>query len=315
MMAAGNPAEVDMPRKTLFGSLIVLGLVMAACGGDDDPGQSPFGVPTRDDQPTETNDNDGANGDNEGGQDGSGEAGELTVTTDPGSATVVVDGETIDYVLGSGSIHYTCDIGQEVIVVNFQTGDGHDLLIQGALQPTGWVATINFKSADDENNAQYGATIPTNADAFGLGDNALSFEGTVSRMEDFDPSTTEDLPATIAVNCGSAGGDPMATIGGEDFVFPLSGAQSVTCDVADDAFEVRINRLAIDDLQLEAQGRQDGDNWVGAMVVYAGEERFTSPLPQDGAGIEIDGSTLTYSGTFESADGQESEGSLTVTCP
>lgn len=304
-----------MRRTTLIFGLVTIGLLFAACGGDDDDsGQPPFS-PSNDDPTSEANGN--GNGDStgdNGGQGGSGEAGELTVTTEPGRASVVVDGQAIEYGGGTGSIYYTCEIGEETIVVNFQTADGHDLLIQGGLQATGWVANISFKSADDENNVQYGATIPTNADSFGLGDNALSFEGTVSRMEDFDPSTSEDLPATIAVNCASAGGDPMATIGGEDFTFPLSGAQSVTCDLSSEQFEVRINRLAIDDLQLEAQGRQDGDNWVGAMVIYAGDERFTSPLPQDGEGIEIDGPTLSYTGTFESAEGDEVEGSLAVTC-
>lgn len=298
-----------MLKRTLFGLPLVLGLLLAACGGDDDGGQSPF-----DPNPTSAPENGGNDdGEDNGGGAATGDAGEVTLTTEPGQAVVVVDGETIEY-MAAGSQSYRCEVGDDVLTINFQTAGGHNLLIQGTRQANGWVGNFGFKSADHENNVQFSGSIPANADSFGLGDNQLSFEGTVSRMEDFDPSTVEDLPATIAVNCASPGGDPMATIGGEDFVFPLSGAQSVTCDLSTERFEVRINRLAIDDLQLEAQGRQDGANWIGAMVIYAGDERYTSPLPQDGEGIEIDGSTLTYTGTFEATAGEESEGSLSVTC-
>ncbi len=213
-----------------------------------------------------------------------------------------------------GSQSYRCEVGDDVLTINFQTADGHDLLIQGSPQAEGWVANITFKSADDENNVQYSANIPADVDAFGLSDTEFSFEGTVSRMEDFDPSTVEDLPATIAVNCASPGGEPTAMIGDETFVFPLSGAQSVTCDISQDRFEVRINRLATDDLQLEAQGRQESGNWIGSMSVADGDRRLRSTLPQDGEGLEIDGSTVTYTGTFEVADGEEAEGSLSVTC-
>ena len=47
------------------------------------------------------------------------------------------------------------------------------------------------------------------------------------------------------------------------YSFPVTGAQSVTCTVADDAVEVRINRLAIDGLQLEIQATSDGGQWLG----------------------------------------------------
>jgi hypothetical protein len=299
-----------MLRNYLLPALATSAFLFAACGGDDNNGgEPPFGFPGSENPTRASGDR---NDRNDGDAGGDGNAGPVTLTTQPGRATAAVDGRTIEYQV-AGSLHYSCELLEDRITINYQTGDGHDLLIQGSLQPNGWVANITFQSGD-ETNVQYSAKIPADADAFGLDGTDFSFEGTVTRIEGRDLSDVEEVPATIAVNCAAPGGDLSAMIGGETFVVPLSGAQSVTCDVSPDRFEVRINRLATEGLQLEAQGRQDGANWVGAMVIYAGDERFTSPLPQDGEGLEIDGSNVTYTGTFEDADGEEAEGSLTVTC-
>jgi len=111
-----------------------------------------------------------------------------------------------------------------------------------------------------------------------------------------------------------AGGDPTAEVGGETFVFPTSGAQSVTCDVQPEALEVRVNRLAIDGLQLELQGNFDGERWVGSATVYTNEGNYSSPLPLDGAGLTIDGTSVTYAGTFSSPAGDDVDGTVSVTC-
>ncbi len=298
-----------MLRNYLLPALVTSALLLAACGGDDDNGgEPPFGFPGSENRTPDSSDDNGGGGDT----GGDGDAGQVTLTTQPGRATVGVDGRTIEYQV-AGSLYYSCELLDDRITINYQTGDGHDLLIQGSLQPNGWVANITFKSSD-ETNVQYSANIPADADAFGLVGTDFSFEGTVTRIEGRDLSDVEEVPATIAVNCAAPGGDPSATIGGETFVVPLSGAQSVTCDVSPERFEVRINRLAIDDLQLEAQGRQESGNWVGSVGVLSGGERIRSTLPQDGEGLEIDGSTVTYTGVFEDADGVEAEGSLSVTC-
>jgi len=283
-------------------------MLLASCGGDDDGGgaQLPIGD-NRGGDPTPTT----SSSDSSGGGSGGG-AGAVTRTTEPGQALVEVDGETIIY-RAAGSIFYSCDILDDRITVNFQTSDGHDLLIQGGQQAGGWVANLNFKAAG-AGNVQYGATIPVDADAFGLGDSALSFEGTVSRIKDFDVANAERVPATIAVNCASPGGDPTAKIGDESYVFRLSGAQSVQCDVTPNQFEVRIDRLSTDGLQLEAQGRQQSGAWLGSFTVYSGNERFTSTFVSIGTGLDIEGTTLRYEGTFTSASGEEKEGSISVTC-
>jgi len=306
---AGRLGDFTMLGMASRGAILAAGILLAACGGDDDGGgaQLPIGD-NRGGDPTPTT----SSSDNSGGGAGGGAAGAVTKTTEPGQALVEVDGETIVY-RAAGSSFYTCDILDDRITVNFQTGDGHDLLIQGSLQASGWVANVNFKAAG-ASNVQYGATIPVDADAFGLGNSAMSFEGTVSRIKDFDIANAERVPATIAVNCASPGGDPTAQIGDETYVFRLSGAQSVQCDVTPDQFEVRINRLSTDDLQLEAQGRQQSGAWLGNVTVYAGSERFTSTFVSIGTGLDIEGSTLNYEGTFTSTGGEELEGSISVTC-
>jgi hypothetical protein len=249
---------------------------------------------------------------------GGGEAGPLTGTADPGQAVVEVEGEQIVYE-AAGSLFYTCEVAADRITINYQTPEGHDFNLQASDQGDGWIGSISFNPAEGDAIVGYGAQIPTDG-TLGLGDNAISFDGTASRIEDFDFETQRDVQASIVVNCEPPGGSPTVTIGATEYEVPLSGAQSVTCEVDQGAVEIMINRLALEDRQLQISVRTEGDNLLGIVVLTDGEDEYLATMPLDGAGLEIESGTVTYSGPFvhtSAADPsleEELEGTAKATC-
>lgn len=240
-----------------------------------------------------------------------GEAGPVTLDAEPAQAWVEVEGQRIEYGI-SDIQHYSCNVGDDQITINFQTADGQNLLIQGGDLGQGWILNLTFTSRD-VNNVSYGGTLPGDG-SLGLGDDALSFEGTVQRVEDFDLANATDVDVRLAVNCVSPGGDPTATVGGVEYVVPFSGAQSVTCEVSADSIEVRINRLGLDGIQLEISGSFDGTSWLGSATVYKSDGNLTSTFGPDVDGPVVDGATVTYTGTF-SSDSGDADGTMSITCP
>ena len=297
-------------RARAFVAVVAFG---AACGGDD--GGSSDGDFGFDD----IHGGDGGDGGDAGADDdgsGSGDAGSAVVIgtpslmADPGSAFVEFGGgERFDYV-SSGSIYLECTVSDAQVAVNFQTPDGHDLLVRGAPQSDAWFVTTTFASRDD--NATYSAESIAGDGTFTIGDGALSYEGQVSRRLGSDRTDVEMVDARMAVNC-AGGADPTAEIGDASYTFPLMGAQSVECTVTADAVEVRINRLALEGLQLEIQATSDDGQWLGNATVYTSDGNLSSSIPADGNGLTIDGTTVTYDGTF-TTDGGDQTGTVTATC-
>ena len=295
-------------------------MAMAACGGDDDASDAADAgdaslAPSDDggdaSDAGDNSDRGDASTPSAGSDAGGGVVlGEPNLTSDPGVVWVEVGGERLEYTM-AGSINVECNVAADRVVVNLQS-NGHDFLVQGSPQTGDWFLNMTFAPGGD--NTKYSADSMSGAGTFTVGDGTLSYEGTVSRVVDFDLQNAEDVDARVAVNCASPGGDPTAEVGGETFVFPLSGAQSVTCDVGPEALEIRVNRLSIDGLQLELQGTFDGERWVGAATIYTNDGNYSSPLPLDGTGLTIDGTSVTYDGTFGSPAGDEVDGSVSVTC-
>jgi hypothetical protein len=282
-------------------SVIALLVLLGACDGDDGGG---------DDDTSATEQ--GTIADDAGG------GGEPTLTTDPGTAYAEVDGERFEY-RSSDSIAYSCEIDDQRITVNFQTPDGQDLLLQATSDGDTWRGQLTFASADDS-STRYSASIDGSS-GLEVGEEALSYDGPVDRIEDADLAGADELDAEVAVNCAStgesssgAGGDPVAEIGGETYTFELSGAQSVTCDVAPDDVEVRINRLALDDLQLEIDMTGGPGDWLGSVAAYTPDGTYRVTLSGEAEGFAVDGDTVTYDGPLE-VDGVASEASVSVTCP
>ncbi len=248
-------------------------------------------------------------------------SGDVSVSAGAGEAVVEADGDTLTYA-SSGSIYYTCDVGSDRIQVNYQTASGHDLLIRASYREGAWGGSITFSPGGGE-NVRYSATLPKDGELV-AGDGVLRYTGnTTFTVIGQDLETARDVAATIEVNCGSGGEDATAEIDGQTFTFPASGAQSFDCEVSADAFSVTINRLAVDNLQLSLEARQDAGagGWLGNVTVISGDDTYTSTLSADGEGLEVSGSTITYSGTFKHNTktnrslNEEVDGSAMVTCP
>lgn len=306
-----------MTRKSVAAASALV-LILGACGGgdDDDGAGGVEPAPTAD--PADGGADAGAEpaGDDGGGGGGGGVVGTdtPTLTADPGTAYAEVDGERIVYE-SAGSLYYTCEIGPDTVQVNFQTADGNDLSIQAGLDSTGWRGQLTLKAADG-GNTQYSVVFAQNSGTMGVGDGALSYEGTADRIVDFDVLNAEEVDASIAVACAPTGdgNDPQAVIDGTTYVVPLSGAQSVTCAVTPDDIDITINRLALENLQLSIDMRGGPDDWIGSVFIITPDGDFTATLSGAAEGLTIDGNTVTYDGPIQ-ADGADVPASVSVTCP
>jgi hypothetical protein len=291
-------------------AVVAMAVMVAACGGGDDSASDLFGDEGGDDVDENVFDDVGDAAEQFERGDASFEVLEApTVTADPGTAVIEVDGQRLDYPM-AGAIHLTCDVSPESVQINIQTPEGYSMSMIASTITGSWTGSLT--AVGDDTNVAYGSGF--GGGRVGIGDDAVSYEGPIDKVVDRDITNPEVLDGAVAVNCATPGGEPTATVDDQTYTFPVSGAQSFDCEVAADAFEIRVNRLAIDDLQLEMQGRNDGAQWVGAVVVYTSEGNWTGPLPPDGAGLSIEGGTVTFDGTFAGPDGTEVQGSATATC-
>lgn len=279
--------------------LAVVALLGTGCGGGLDAvvdGEDVFGTPP----PTQE----------DGSFDvGQGEAGPVTVAADPSQAWVETDGERFVYDAIAEPVHYTCEITDERVSINFQF-NGPSLLIQGSRMDDGWLLNLTFTGAED--NIQYGATIPGDG-ALGLGDGQLSYEGPIDKVVDRDILNPTEIDAKLAVNCLAPEGQPTAVIDGTEYVVSMVGASSLRCEVSSEAVTVQINRLTAEGTNIDIGVEAQDDGWFGHVVVTTPTGSWTasdSPNP----GLTVDGSTVTYEGTFE-GDAGSVEGSVVVTCP
>jgi hypothetical protein len=237
----------------------------------------------------------------------------------PGQARAEVDGQVFT-LEAAGSVHFACEVTDDEIRINFQETESGSLSIQASPVTGEWNGTLTFA----EGGANYGASL-SGLEGLATGPDGVVYSGTLTYRTYSDPSDTRDVEGTIAVNCGTAAEGGLATataeIAGETFSFPASGAQSFECEVTPTAMEVRVNRLALEDSQIEIQGSQQSGDWVGNVYVISGSDRYNAIFPADGTGLDITGTTVTFTGMFaqtsESDPGLEQEvsGSASVTCP
>ncbi len=289
-------------RRRLF-LLFAVSVVLAACGGSDGglggviDGEDVFGTPP----PT-----------NEDGSFdiGAGEAGPVTVTAEPSQAWVEVDGQRFVYDALGDTVHYACEIFEDQIRLNFQF-NGPSFLIQGGKLDGGWLLNMTFTV--DENNVQYGATLPGEG-SLGLDGQQLSYEGPIDKVVDRDILNPEVMDGKLAVNCAPPEGEPTAVIDGTEYVVSMVGASSTRCEVSSEAVTVQINRLTEDGTNIDIGVEAQDGGWFGHVVVATPDGNFTSTDSPNPTGLSVNGQTVTYEGTFSAGAG-EVEGSVTVTCP
>lgn len=290
-------------------AIVAVALALAACGGGaeevGDLGEDVFGDVGQAADDFESGDQ---------GSSGRTEVGPVTQTADPGTGWVEVDGQRFDFA-AFGSIHHNCEVADDRITINFQqTTSGNDFLLQGAALDGQWNANITFAPMSDDTAVSYGATVGYDAGTLGIGDDAISYEGTLSRVEDYDIANAQDVEGKLAINCAAPGGGTTAEIEGQSFVFPLSGAQGLSCELSDEKVEVSIDHNHPEYLRLQIDVRQDGGQLIGGAHITSGDDNYDSVITGDGEGLTIDGSNLTYEGTFTTPSGEEAEGSVSVFC-
>jgi hypothetical protein len=177
--------------------LPVLALVaLAGCGGGgvDEAAGDATGTPTQ--SVSLATSAPGAGGPGVPANDGSATP---TLSAEPGQAWAEVDGERLVYD-SSRSLYFTCDVGSDMIVVNFQTAHGHDLSIQAAPQAGSWIGQMFFKPGGPD-SIVYSTRLGSGDGVLGVADGELSYVGTVTRVEGSDLATAQDLDAEVAVNC------------------------------------------------------------------------------------------------------------------
>lgn len=296
-----------MKRASRAVALGVL-LTIAACGGGssdgDSLGEDVFGGIGQASGDVETGDQ---------GSEGGTEIGPLAQTADPSSGWVEVDGQRYEFE-AVGSTHYRCDLTEDQVSINFQqTTSGSDFTFQGGIVNGQWNASLNFVPAE-ENQISYGASVGFDPGTFGIGDQAISYEGTVSRVEDFDLTNAQDMQATVAINCSTPGGDPTADIDGQSLTFPFSGAGSLHCEVSDERVDILIGHSQPERIQLQVDIQDNAGELFGAVTITSGDDTYSSFVPPDGTGLTINGRSVTYQGVFESPSGEDTDGSVAVSC-
>jgi len=304
---SGKEAAIRRARTVKRANLAIamaLLLTVAACGGDADSegglGEEVFGGIGE------------ASGDvdpGDGGSAGATEIGAPTQSADPSTGWVEVDGQRYEF--GAlGSTHFRCDVMEDAITINFQqTTSQNDLSVQGSVVNGQWNASVTF-APSEESQISYGASIGFDVGTAGMGDQAFSYEGTMTRVEDFDLVNAQEVQATIAVNCATPGGEPKAEVAGESLTFPFSGAGNLECDVSDETSYVLISHSQPENIQLQV----DIQEAFGVFHVTSGDDRYESFVPEDGSGLTIAGSSLTYQGIFTGPTGEELDGSVSVDC-
>ncbi|MCZ7588756.1 MAG: hypothetical protein M5U27_07870 [Gaiella sp.] len=239
----------------------------------------------------------------------------------PGEARVEVDGQ-VHVLRASGSGNFTCVVADDDIRINFQQTAGGDLSFQASVLDGEWLGNVTFAPTGLDN---YGGSLSRSGPGLVIGTNAMSYTGTLTYRSPSDPTNTRDVGARIAVNCETSGpdgaGEATAGLDGTTLAFPASGAQSYECEIAPTSVRVLVNRLALEEKQIQIDATQTSGEWLGNVYVISGTDRYNGIIPADGTGLDIIGNALTFTGTFthtsetDPSVERELSGSASVTCP
>lgn len=139
---------MNTPRRSaalaILFTLMLTGLL--ACGGDDDDGDIPPGLPGSGDDNGDGGDN--GNGDEEPGGNGD-DGGEVTTDAEEGTAVITVGGETFEFVLGGEApfrVNSQPDchtVGGGILAYGYVT-DGREITVDLEIPPIGWEDSTQF---------------------------------------------------------------------------------------------------------------------------------------------------------------------------
>lgn len=315
-------------RTWVVAAIVAAPLMQAACGGGSQFGDSGLFDQIEVDD-IESGDMLGSEGgDSEFGQSvvGALEAGAVTVAAEPGHAVVTVDGRAIDHTPVESGETFRCVFSDDQITLEVNSAFG-SMILSASRTDDGWLGTFTADSDESEAWIQYSAQPFDGELGIDPEAKALSYVGTAIR-QDRDAMSDGDLDTptvdvTVAVNCGI---DPaIVEVGGQTLTFAPFEADSMTCQVAGpDSIGIVLSSLSTQDRQLQFDVRPEGDGVIGGVNVIEGDERWSATISTFGEtadGLTVDGSTVTFTGTFERTSdvdpdlSEEFEGTATVTCP
>jgi hypothetical protein len=182
-------------KRCIIAGLAVpaIGSLIAACGGDEEDASN---------DGTEQSDSDNAPDQSAGNPPALEKPDiDLAMMPAPGEAKVEVDGNSFVY-LQSESLenqHFSCDVSSDAIVVNFQTPEGHSLMIQVGLQDSGvWFGSIVASTRDSDRTYQ-----STSQDGmFAIEGTSLLYSGPFTYRTRQNPGDFIDAgQGSIAVTC------------------------------------------------------------------------------------------------------------------
>ena len=142
------------------------------------------------------------------------QAGPVTVTADPTTAWVEVEGQRFEFQV-PGSVHHRCSIGDDRVAINYQQTETGDLLIQGSDMGDGWL--LNLTVAAGDSNVQYGAVLPGDG-SLGMDGTSLELRGSGwTAVEDYDIMNATEVDMRLAVNCAPPGDGIEVILGGTEY--------------------------------------------------------------------------------------------------
>ncbi|MEX2627778.1 MAG: hypothetical protein WD225_12900 [Ilumatobacteraceae bacterium] len=244
-------------------------------------------------------------------------------TAEPGAAVAAVDGQTLRW-RAAGSVNYRCDVDADRIVVSMDADGGGTLGFQLNSADGTWMGSGAFTHPDAQHSDLYIAEGHITVDG-----PVVTYQGPMVPRSEYGQAELQDRLGSFTVNCGADGGaggeSPMAIIDGTTHTFPISGSQSFGCEFTDDRFDYDVDKYAQEDAEhpfdrLDVEGRLEGEQWIGHVVVGIGADRYHAFIPEDLAGMEVGPEGVSWSGTFTHTnahdDGLEEQvdGSVSLAC-
>lgn len=127
------------------------------------------------------------------------QAGSVTSTADPGQAWVEVEGQRIEF-NAADATQSECLINEEQLSVLYQTEEGAEVRLNGLLLPDGWNLSLTVIPPGQDNISYQGSL---RSGRLGIEGTALSYEGSVDRLENGDVATATPQEVGLAANCES----------------------------------------------------------------------------------------------------------------
>ena len=223
-------------------------------------------------------------------------------SAEPGTAVAEFDSVSAVYHM-AGAVHPRCEVTDERFQVSMEDTDGNLFIFDGTPSDgseTGWQGSPAF---DVDGLHHEGDSLSGHVNVDG---DVITYQGTITIFHDrSDINSWEDTLGSVTANCSRPNGLPSATIAGQTFEIPVSGADTFECEFSDErfnfdvVFRTRDKYPAGNDTErITIEGRLEGDRWIGGIAVELGPDEYRGFIPEDLAGMEVGPNGASWSGTL-----------------